>query len=223
MPESQAAALSRGVGCGTYSAVKTGRVENPKMHIRALVSVVVAMCLMHIPAMAADGGRTAPPVPVAKPATPVADTTKVIADGDGKPGEPAHGTRMPRASGPLPNASAERASNAAECIWTGRRVVSLLTKDDVDAASQFTRFYSMFGCPAPHIGTALGCYVAWDGQATHEEKLEICWNDPSGKRPVPASTAEAPREAGKDPGKPGNNSAPIAGSNANDEKPPAKN
>jgi hypothetical protein len=220
MPESQAAALSRRVGCGTYSAVKTGRVENSKMHTRALFSVVAAMCLMHIQAVAADGARTVPPVPVAKPTTPVADSTKVIGDGDGKPGESAaHGMRVPRASGPLPNAGAERASNAPECTWTGRRVVSLLTKDDVDAASQFTRFYSMFGCPAPHIGTALGCYVAWDGQATHEEKLEICWNDPSGKRPAPASTAEVPKDIIKDPGKPGAN----AGTNANDEKPPAKN
>jgi hypothetical protein len=189
------------------------------MHVRTLVSMVAAVCLAHVQAFAAEGAGSVaesmiskrPPVPVAKPATPIADTTKVIADGEGKPGEAVvPGARAPR-GGPLPHTGTERASNAPECVWTGRRVVSLLTKDDVDAANQFTRFYSMFGCPAPHIGTALGCYVAWDGQATHEEKLEACWSDPNGKRPAPASTADAAREPGKDAAKPG------------EDKPPAKN
>src|SRR5512145_2263662 len=38
-----------------------------------------------------------------------------------------------------------------ECLWLGRRVVSLLWRDDLDTAFRHLDLYDRFGCPAGHI------------------------------------------------------------------------
>ncbi len=38
-----------------------------------------------------------------------------------------------------------------ECVWLGRRVVSLLWKDDLDTAFRHLDLYDRFGCPSGHI------------------------------------------------------------------------
>src|ERR1700750_2404625 len=38
-----------------------------------------------------------------------------------------------------------------ECLWLGRRVVSLLWRDDLDTALRQMELYDRFGCPAGHI------------------------------------------------------------------------
>jgi hypothetical protein len=40
-----------------------------------------------------------------------------------------------------------------ECMWLGRRVVSLLWRDDLDTAFRHLDLYDRFGCPAGHIQT----------------------------------------------------------------------
>ena len=46
-----------------------------------------------------------------------------------------------------------------ECMWLGRRVVSLLWRDDLDTAFRHLDLYDRFGCPAGHIQTTFRCVV----------------------------------------------------------------
>jgi len=84
---------------------------------------------------------------------------------------------------PVPLPPAEATSAQTECAWVGKRVVSLLVRDDVDTATDFTRFYAMFRCPEAHIGEALACVVS-DPAAAREgtaltEHVDLCWANPS--------------------------------------------
>src|SRR4051812_12491816 len=47
----------------------------------------------------------------------------------------------------------------AECVWLGRRVVSLLWNDDLDTAFRHLDLYDRFGCPASHIQATFRCVV----------------------------------------------------------------
>ena len=46
-----------------------------------------------------------------------------------------------------------------ECLWLGRRVVSLLWRDDLDTAFRHLDLYDRFGCPAGHIQATFRCLV----------------------------------------------------------------
>ncbi len=93
-------------------------------------------------------------------------------------------------------AAAEPRITAAspECAWSGRRILSLLVRDDIDTAEKHRRFYEQFGCPTAHIGMALRCVIRSDlppaptqgnvqqGQAHAKalaERVEQCWDKPS--------------------------------------------
>ena len=75
------------------------------------------------------------------------------------------------------------ATAQAECAWVGKRVVGLLVRDDVDTATDFTRFYAMFHCPDAHIGATLACVVSDPGAsregAALSEHVDLCWANPS--------------------------------------------
>ncbi|KAF0117253.1 MAG: putative cyclic beta-1-3 beta-1-6-glucan synthesis regulatory protein ndvD-like protein [Rhodospirillaceae bacterium] len=67
----------------------------------------------------------------------------------------------------------------AECAWTGKRVVSLLKREDVDTAQAFNRFYGSFGCPSVHIGKSFGCVVASESEREAiDARIDRCWADP---------------------------------------------
>ena len=46
-----------------------------------------------------------------------------------------------------------------ECVWLGRRVVSLMWRDDLDTAFRHLDLYDRFGCPAGHIQATFRCLV----------------------------------------------------------------
>ena len=46
-----------------------------------------------------------------------------------------------------------------ECVWLGRRVVSLLWRDDLDTAFRHLDLYDRFGCPGGHIQATFRCLV----------------------------------------------------------------
>ena len=46
-----------------------------------------------------------------------------------------------------------------ECVWLGRRVVSLLWRDDIDTAFRHLDLYDRFGCPAGHIQATFRCLI----------------------------------------------------------------
>lgn len=106
---------------------------------------------------------------------------------------PAHPSPSPappkRAAAPRPTAA------TPECAWSGRRIVSLLIRDDVDTAEKHRRFYEQFGCPAPHVGLALRCVITSEILAAAPpqgnvqqaqaharalaERVDQCWDKPS--------------------------------------------
>jgi hypothetical protein len=90
-----------------------------------------------------------------------------------------------------------------ECMWLGRRVVSLLWRDDLDTAFRHLDLYDRFGCPAGHIQVAFRCVVrqgnidpkAPDSKAPDSlnGRISACWLNPN-LDPIispPASAAAA--------------------------------
>ncbi len=71
-----------------------------------------------------------------------------------------------------------------ECLWLGRRVVSLLWRDDLDTAFRHLDLYDRFGCPAGHIQATFRCVVRQgniDPKATDtlNGRVHSCWINPS--------------------------------------------
>jgi hypothetical protein len=88
-----------------------------------------------------------------------------------------------------------------ECMWLGRRVVSLLWRDDLDTAFRHLDLYDRFGCPAGHVQTAFRCVVRHgpidpkDPKAPDlEKRINGCWLDPS-TAPAAAAAVAAPSQA----------------------------
>jgi len=90
-----------------------------------------------------------------------------------------------------------------ECMWLGRRVVSLLWRDDLDTAFRHLDLYDRFGCPAGHIQTAFRCVVRQgniDPKApdTLAARIHACWINPNTDpviAPPAAAAAAAPSQA----------------------------
>lgn len=84
-----------------------------------------------------------------------------------------------------------------ECLWLGRRVVSLLWRDDLDTAFRHLDLYDRFGCPAGHIQATFRCVVRQgniDPKAAEkiDNRVHACWINPSnemqGTAAVPSGT-----------------------------------
>jgi hypothetical protein len=82
-----------------------------------------------------------------------------------------------------------------ECLWVGRRVVSLLWRDDLETAFRHLDLYDRFGCPMAHIQAAFRCLVRQgniDAKATDtiNSRIHACWikpdNEPKGSAAVPS-------------------------------------
>jgi len=80
-----------------------------------------------------------------------------------------------------------------ECVWLGRRVVSLLWRDDLETAFRHLDLYDRFGCPGGHIQAVFRCLILH--AATIDPKapdslngrVQSCWLDPV--QPVAAAPA----------------------------------
>ena len=86
-----------------------------------------------------------------------------------------------------------------ECVWLGRRVVSLLWRDDLDTAFRHLDLYDRFGCPSGHIQVTFRCLVLHantiDPKAADSlnGRVHACWINPSLQPPpTPAAAAQAP-------------------------------
>ena len=86
-----------------------------------------------------------------------------------------------------------------ECVWLGRRVVSLLWRDDLDTAFRHLDLYDRFGCPAGHIQATFRCLVRQgnlDPKATDalNGRVHACWINPTQDTPAlaPAPSASVP-------------------------------
>jgi hypothetical protein len=79
-----------------------------------------------------------------------------------------------------------------ECLFLGRKVVTLLWRDDLDTAFRHLDLYDRFGCPAGHIQATFRCVIK-QGNAPASEKISdrvhACWINPSSEM---QGTAAAP-------------------------------
>jgi len=84
-----------------------------------------------------------------------------------------------------------------ECVWLGRRVVSLIWRDDIDTAFRHLDLYDRFGCPAAHIQATFRCLVQHEASIDPKapdslnSRVEACWINPSQPAPPPAAAAAA--------------------------------
>jgi hypothetical protein len=86
-----------------------------------------------------------------------------------------------------------------ECVWLGRRVVSLLWRDDLDTAFRHLDLYDRFGCPSGHIQVTFRCLVLHantiDPKAADSlnGRVHACWISPAlPAAPPPAAAAQNP-------------------------------
>jgi hypothetical protein len=93
-----------------------------------------------------------------------------------------------------------------ECVWLGRRVVSLLWRDDLDTAFRHLDLYDRFGCPAAHIQASFRCLILHSASIDPKagdslnSKVQACWVNPSLPPAAPAQpAAPAPAAAAPSP------------------------
>lgn len=95
---------------------------------------------------------------------------------------------------PKPKPVKSAPQTAPECGWIGKRIIQLLSRDDVVAAGEFRQFYVSFGCSEAHLGAAFGCAVEGatgaDSCAARADCVDLCWRTPTAstldKAPPPA-------------------------------------
>jgi len=89
-----------------------------------------------------------------------------------------------------------------ECVWLGRRVVSLLWRDDLDTAFRHLDLYDRFGCPGGHVQAAFRCLTRFGGQIdpkvaeTLNGRVHACWINPNAQ---PQTAANQPATGGNPP------------------------
>jgi hypothetical protein len=79
-----------------------------------------------------------------------------------------------------------RSSGAAECVWTGRRIASLLWRDDIDTARRYIDLYDRFNCSAEHLKIVFRCMIEQgpiDPKAADRlaSRVHSCWITPEGE------------------------------------------
>jgi hypothetical protein len=89
-----------------------------------------------------------------------------------------------------------------ECVWLGRRVVTLMWNDDLDTAFRHLDLYDRFGCPGGHIQAAFRCVVRFAGTidpkipGSLNNRVQACWINPAAQpQPAAATPAPAPEPA----------------------------
>jgi hypothetical protein len=132
------------------------------------------------PTVHAQSGNGKPP----EPQKPAADAVK---EGQKKIDEIAEASR-----------ALTGAAGNPECVWLGRRVVSLLWRDDLDTAFRHLDLYDRFGCPGPHIQATFRCLVRQGNidpkqQETLNGRVHACWLNPN-LAPAPAAASASPAQ-----------------------------
>ena len=89
-----------------------------------------------------------------------------------------------------------------ECVWLGRRVVSLLWRDDLDTAFRHLDLYDRFGCPGAHIQATFRCVVRQgniDPKAPESlnARVHACWLNPGLPPPRGGRRRSAPAASGR--------------------------
>ncbi len=85
-------------------------------------------------------------------------------------------------------------AGAPECVWTGRRIATLLWRDDMDTALRYIGLYDRFGCSSQHLKLAFRCMVEQGpidpkAQDRLAARVQGCWLDPQGLTTTATGTA----------------------------------
>jgi hypothetical protein len=120
-----------------------------------------------------NAGEQKPPEQAQKPPADTAKPADAAKEEKKKIDEFAEAARL------LPGAAGQ-----PECVWTGRRVVNLLWRDDLDTALRQLELYDRFGCPGDHLQQAFRCVVRQgeiDKKSTDSIGMRVaaCWLTPS--------------------------------------------
>ena len=151
-----------------------------KMRSVSFVVFIAAASLLACGAAFAQSGGKAP-----EPQKPTAADT-AAKDGQKKIDEIAEASRV-----------LTGAAGNPECVWLGRRVVTLLWRDDLDTAFRHLDLYDRFGCPGAHIQATFRCLIRQGNidpkaQETLNGRVHSCWLNPA-LEPEPAAAA-APQQ-----------------------------
>jgi hypothetical protein len=89
-----------------------------------------------------------------------------------------------------------------ECVWLGRRVVTLMWRDDLDTAFRHLDLYDRFGCPGGHIQATFRCMARTGGPDAKptgdiNKDVRTCWVNPTAVLPVGGSPVAPPAAAAK--------------------------
>ena len=85
-----------------------------------------------------------------------------------------------------------------ECVWLGRRVVSLMWRDDLDTAFRHLDLYDRFGCPGGHVQAAFRCLTRFGSQIDDKvprslgDRIHACWINPGAQPQAAAAATPAP-------------------------------
>ncbi len=79
-----------------------------------------------------------------------------------------------------------------QCAWLGKRIISLLVRDDAMTATDFGPFYQRFNCSEERLSKAFGCLVAnldTVENSVFADQVEECWRDPQVRYAPAAETS----------------------------------
>ncbi|HXL66745.1 MAG TPA: beta-1-3, beta-1-6-glucan biosynthesis protein [Xanthobacteraceae bacterium] len=144
------------------------------------VSVLSAVLGFSAPAVSAENNDAAPPEKAAPAGQEPAKENQKVDE---------YAEAQKALSGPAGN---------PECVWLGRRVVSLLWRDDLDTAFRHLDLYDRFGCPSAHIQATFRCLIQHGNNIdpkvadTLNGRVSSCWvnpTNPSIQAPPPPAAA----------------------------------
>jgi hypothetical protein len=85
-----------------------------------------------------------------------------------------------------------------ECVWLGRRVVTLMWRDDLDTAFRHLDLYDRFGCPGGHVQASFRCLTRFGSQIDDKvpkslsDRIQACWINPGAQPQAAAAAAPTP-------------------------------
>lgn len=93
-------------------------------------------------------------------------------------------------------------AGAPECVWTGRRISSLLWRDDLGTAARYMDLYEEFGCSPEHMKLAFRCVIKQgpiDPKAAEElaSRVHNCWISPDGPKKETSEAANSTKNGTK--------------------------
>jgi hypothetical protein len=103
-----------------------------------------------------------------------------------------------------------------ECVWLGRRVVSLMWRDDLDTAFRHLDLYDRFGCPGGHVQATFRCLTRFGSQIDNKvprslgDRIHACWINPAAQPQAAVAANPAPATAGAAPATPQPAATPAA-------------